>query len=162
FRRAFFVDADSRARSCGGCAVRDEPPLPPRSVGRARAVAGGGVLPRASRLGERDHRSAHCRGGHRIAGAAGGGPRRRATGATGPAVKVPTLLVVGDRDPLLPLPAARALAATVSAEEAVVTGAGHWPHVGPTCSALVNLVHRWLIQRLGEPLLEQYADAMAE
>ncbi|HYV58086.1 MAG TPA: alpha/beta fold hydrolase [Candidatus Nitrosopolaris sp.] len=79
-----------------------------------------------------------------------------------PAVKVPTLLVVGDRDPLLPLPAARALAATVSAEEGVVEGAGHWPHVGPTWSALVNLVHRWLIQRLGEPLLERYADAMAE
>ena len=79
-----------------------------------------------------------------------------------PAAKVPTLLVVGDRDPLLPPPAARALAAAVSAEEAVVTGAGHWPHVGPTWSALVNLVHRWLVQRLGEPLLEQYADAMAE
>jgi len=43
-----------------------------------------------------------------------------------------------------------------------VEGAGHWPHVGPTWAALVNLVHRWLIQRLGAPLLEQYADAMAE
>ena len=79
-----------------------------------------------------------------------------------PAVKVPTLLVAGDRDPLLPLPAARALAATVCAEEGIVEGAGHWPHVGPTWAALVNLVHRWLIQRLGAPLLEQYADAMAE
>jgi len=79
-----------------------------------------------------------------------------------PGVKVPTLLVVGDRDPLLSLPAARALAATVGAEEGVVAGAGHWPHLGPTWSALVNLVHRWLIQRLGESLLEQYANAMAE
>jgi len=26
----------------------------------------------------------------------------------------------------------------------------------------VTLVHRWLVQRLGEPLLETYAEAMAK
>ena len=79
-----------------------------------------------------------------------------------PAVPVPTLLVVGDRDPLLPPAAARMLAAAVGAEQRVVEGAGHWPHLGPTWSGVVTLVHRWLVQRLGEPLLETYAEAMAE
>jgi pimeloyl-ACP methyl ester carboxylesterase len=79
-----------------------------------------------------------------------------------PAAGVPVLLVVGERDALLPPAAARALAGTLAAELGVLEGAGHWPFAGPSWQNAVAVVHRWLVQRLGESLLDLYAEMMAE
>src|SRR6059058_3468513 len=75
---------------------------------------------------------------------------------------VPALVVTGDRDPLLPAPAAAAFARALGAEHQSLDGAGHWLFAGPAWQRGVGLVHRWIIQRLGEPLLERYAEAMTE
>jgi pimeloyl-ACP methyl ester carboxylesterase len=75
---------------------------------------------------------------------------------------IPTLVVAGDRDPLLPLDDAEALARTLGAERATIAGAGHWPLVDATWQQTAGVVHRWLVQRLGAPLLELYPEAMAE
>ena len=75
---------------------------------------------------------------------------------------VPTLLLAGERDPLLPPAAARALAESLGAEHRALAGEGHWPLAGPSWATAVGFVHRWLVQRLGEPLLELHAEAMAE
>ncbi len=75
---------------------------------------------------------------------------------------VPALVVAGDRDPLLPPPAAAAFARTLGAEHRSLDAAGHWLLAGPAWQRGVGLVHRWIVQRLGEPLLERYAEAMAE
>lgn len=74
----------------------------------------------------------------------------------------PVLILGGDRDPLLPLPTLQAFAATLGAETRVLEGEGHWPQAGTGWQRLVPVVHRWLVQRLGAPLLERYAEAMAE
>jgi len=79
-----------------------------------------------------------------------------------PAGGVPALLVTGDRDALLPSGEAEALARAWGAELRVLGGAGHWPLAGPHWQAAVALVHRWIVQTLGEPLLELYAEAQAE
>ena len=79
-----------------------------------------------------------------------------------PAGPLPVLLLAGARDVLLPPAQARILAGTVAAELQVLDGAGHWPFAGPSWQNAVVLVHRWLVQRLGEPLLELYAETMAE
>src|SRR4029077_11348142 len=77
-------------------------------------------------------------------------------------VPVPALVVAGDRDPLLPVPAAAALAASLAADHVVVPGAAHWPILAPAWQRTVAEVHRWLVRRLGESLLDFYAEAMAE
>ena len=82
--------------------------------------------------------------------------------APSPVAGVPTLVVAGDRDPFLPAPAAAALARTIGAQHEALDGAGHWLLAGPAWQRCVGLVHRWLVQRLGEPLLERYAEATAE
>lgn len=82
--------------------------------------------------------------------------------ALAPAVGVPTLLVAGEHDPLLPPAAAAALARTLAAEQSVLSAAGHWPLAGPRWQPAVDLVHRWIVRRLGAPLLELYTEAMAE
>jgi pimeloyl-ACP methyl ester carboxylesterase len=74
---------------------------------------------------------------------------------------VPALVVSGGRDPLLPAPAAAALAASLHADHVVLPEAGPWPIGGPGWQAVVAAVHRWIVQRLGEPLLELYPEAMA-
>jgi pimeloyl-ACP methyl ester carboxylesterase len=74
---------------------------------------------------------------------------------------VPTLVVSGGRDPLLPVPQAEALAAALGAELSVLPDAGAWPINGPGWQAVVGTVHRWIVQRLGAPLLELYPEAMA-
>jgi len=79
-----------------------------------------------------------------------------------PAAGVPTLVVAGARDALLPAPAADRLARALGAELRVLPAAGHWPLAGPAWQDAVALVHRWLVQRLGEPLLELYPEALAE
>jgi pimeloyl-ACP methyl ester carboxylesterase len=85
--------------------------------------------------------------------------RRR---ASVPAVRAPVLLLGGGRDPLLTPDAAAAVARGIGAEHQTLATAGHWPMAGPGWERAVDLVHRWLVQRLGEPLLERYAEAMAE
>ena len=82
--------------------------------------------------------------------------------ALAPVPGVPALLVAGDRDPLLPSATAAALAGAVGAEHRVLEGAGHWPLAGPAWQRAVDLVHRWVVQQLGAPLLDLYAEAMAE
>jgi pimeloyl-ACP methyl ester carboxylesterase len=73
----------------------------------------------------------------------------------------PTLVVSGGRDPLLPAPDAAALAAALGAEHVVLPDAGAWPINEPGWQAVVGAVHRWIVQRLGAPLLELYPEAMA-
>src|SRR5207302_1288969 len=85
-------------------------------------------------------------------------PRTSPRGAGG----VPALVVAGDRDPLLPPPMAAAFADALGAEHQPLAGAGHWLLAGVAWQRTVGLVHRWIVQRLGEPLLERYAEAMAE
>src|SRR6266516_2952258 len=59
-------------------------------------------------------------------------------------------------------PAAEALARSLGAELRVLEGARHWVLAGAGWQPAVALVHRWLVQRLGEPLLETYAEALAD
>jgi pimeloyl-ACP methyl ester carboxylesterase len=75
---------------------------------------------------------------------------------------IPTLVVAGAHDPLLPPDAAAALAAALDAEHAEIAGAAHWPILAPAWQQTADAVHRWLVRRLGEPLLEFYAEMMAE
>jgi pimeloyl-ACP methyl ester carboxylesterase len=75
---------------------------------------------------------------------------------------IPTLVVAGAADPLLPAGDAAALAAMLGADRIEIDGAGHWPMLPPVWRRTAGLVHRWLIRSLGEPLLELYAEAMAD
>src|SRR5207247_11367976 len=77
------------------------------------------------------------------------------------AAGVPTLVVAGAGDPLLSPPAADALARSLGAELRVLEGAGHWPFAGAGWQPAVSLVHRRLVQRLGAPVLERFAEAPA-
>ncbi|MGH7342801.1 MAG: hypothetical protein ACREKH_20140, partial [Candidatus Rokuibacteriota bacterium] len=74
---------------------------------------------------------------------------------------VPTMVVSGGRDALLPPPEAAALAATLGADHVVLPEAGAWPIAGPGWHDVVGTVHRWIVRRLGAPLLELYPEAMA-
>jgi pimeloyl-ACP methyl ester carboxylesterase len=78
------------------------------------------------------------------------------------AAGIPALVIAGDHDALVPPDAAAGFARATGAELQLLAGAGHWPLAGPSWQAAVALVHRWLVQRLGAPLLELYAEAMAE
>jgi pimeloyl-ACP methyl ester carboxylesterase len=78
------------------------------------------------------------------------------------AAPVPTLLVSGERDALLPPEAARGLADELGGEAAVLAGAPHCLLGSAHWLACASRIHRWLVQRLGEPLLELYAETMAE
>ena len=79
-----------------------------------------------------------------------------------PAPGPPALLVAGGRDRVLAPASAAPLARALGAELRVLETAGHWPLAGPGWQEASALVHRWLVQRLGEPLLELHAEAMAE
>ncbi len=79
----------------------------------------------------------------------------------GLAAAVPTLVVSGGRDPLLSTTEAAALAARLTAEHVVLPGAGAWPLSGPGWQDVVGAAHRWIVRRLGAPLLELYPEAMA-
>ena len=74
---------------------------------------------------------------------------------------VSTLVVSGGRDPLLPTPEAATLAARLTAEHVVLPAAGAWPLSGPGWQEVVGTMHRWIVRRLGAPLLELYPEAMA-
>jgi pimeloyl-ACP methyl ester carboxylesterase len=75
---------------------------------------------------------------------------------------IPVLVAGGARDPLLPADAAAALAGRLAAEHLVIPDAAHWPLVESGWRGTVDLLHRWLVRRLGEPFLEFHAEAMAE
>jgi pimeloyl-ACP methyl ester carboxylesterase len=74
---------------------------------------------------------------------------------------VPTLIVSTAEDPLLPA-AARAAITALAADEGRFIGPTRSPLLGPTWRTPVDVVHRWLVRRLGEPLLELYPEAMAD
>jgi pimeloyl-ACP methyl ester carboxylesterase len=75
---------------------------------------------------------------------------------------VPTLLLSGEHDALLPPLDAKRLADEVGAEVAVLADAPHWLLGSGHWLACASQVHRWLVHRLGESLLEIYAETMAE
>ncbi len=79
-----------------------------------------------------------------------------------PAGSVPAIVLAGDRDPLLPSAAAAAFATSIGAEHRVLPDTGHWPLADAGWLGTVDVLHRWLVQRLGESLLELYPEAMAE
>jgi non-heme chloroperoxidase len=74
---------------------------------------------------------------------------------------LPTLLVSSPDDPLLGPESAGSLAATLGATHRTLPG-GHWTITGPRWRDAVAVVHRWLVQSLGESLLELYEEAMAD
>jgi hypothetical protein len=73
------------------------------------------------------------------------------------AAGVPTLLLGGEHDALLAPLDARRLADEVGAETAVLADAPHWLLGSRHWLACASQVHRWLVHRLGESLLEIYA-----
>jgi alpha-beta hydrolase superfamily lysophospholipase len=79
-----------------------------------------------------------------------------------PLGRVPGLLLGGSDDLLLPPAAALALAGDVGATYQRLPDSGHWLLAGPAWQRTVGLVHRWIVQQLGEPLLDLYAETMAE
>jgi pimeloyl-ACP methyl ester carboxylesterase len=78
-----------------------------------------------------------------------------------PARLPPTLVLRGSLDPLVSSDGARRLARELGAEMDEIPGQGHWLLTPPASHQCVHRVHRWLVQRLGEDLLEFYAEAMA-
>lgn len=75
---------------------------------------------------------------------------------------VPGLVLSGAEDPLLPPASAIAFADEVGAVHQALAGAGHWLLSGPVWQHMVGVVHRWIVQQLGEPLLDLHAETMAE
>ena len=74
----------------------------------------------------------------------------------------PTLVLRGTADPLLGREDARTFADATGADLEDLASAGHWPIVGPAWPRCVETVHRWLVRRLGEPLLDLHAESMAD
>jgi pimeloyl-ACP methyl ester carboxylesterase len=85
--------------------------------------------------------------------------RRATIGAAG---DCPALLVHGGRDPLVPPAAARRFASLAGTEVVEIEEGAHWLPLGSQWTRCVERVHRWLVHRLGEPLLELHAETMAE
>jgi pimeloyl-ACP methyl ester carboxylesterase len=79
-----------------------------------------------------------------------------------PAGRLPALLLTGDHDPLLAPPDAAVFAGAIGAEHQILPDTGHWLLAGPRWLRTVDVLHRWLVQRLGESILELYPEAMAE
>jgi len=69
------------------------------------------------------------------------------------ATATPTLIVVGGRDPFVPITAANTLARHLGATLSVDSCAGHPLPVAAGWERRVGEMHRWLIQQLGDPLL---------
>ncbi len=86
----------------------------------------------------------------------------RARGVGTPAPGAPALVVAGGNDPLAPCVTTASLAAAMGAEHQVIPSAGHWLIADAHLQATGGLLHRWLVRRLGEGLLDLYAEAMAE
>jgi pimeloyl-ACP methyl ester carboxylesterase len=75
---------------------------------------------------------------------------------------VPTVLVAGEADGVCPLEERTALAAMLGAEVLVLPAADRFPLATGPWQRHAGAVHRWLVTRLGETLLEFYDEAMAE
>jgi predicted alpha/beta hydrolase family esterase len=78
-----------------------------------------------------------------------------------PVAGIPTLVVSSPDDPLLGPESAVRLATTLAATHRTLPG-GHWTVTGPRWKEAVGVLHRWLVQSLGESLLELYEEAMAD
>ena len=74
----------------------------------------------------------------------------------------PTLVLRGGDDPVLSRDDARRVASDLGADLDEIAGQAHWPLASAAWQECVHRVHRWLVQRLGAPNLELYAEAMAE
>ena len=72
---------------------------------------------------------------------------------------VPSLVMSGDEDPVTPVAHARLLADHVGAELDVQPHSGHALPSDPGWEQRVSALHRWLIQRLGRPLLALYDES---
>jgi hypothetical protein len=81
--------------------------------------------------------------------------------ALGP-LGVPCLLAASDLDPRCEARERAALAAALGAEVFVLPDAGSVPLAVGAWQVHAGAVHRWLVQRLGEGVLDLYAEAMAE
>ena len=75
---------------------------------------------------------------------------------------VPTAFVVGEGASGGGVEERATLAARLGAELIVLPRAGRWPLAAGAWQEHAGLVHRWLVRRLGETLLEFYEEAMAE
>jgi predicted alpha/beta hydrolase family esterase len=78
-----------------------------------------------------------------------------------PARVPPTLVLRGSLDPFVSADDAARTARDLGGDVDEIPGHGHWLLVPPASHECVHRVHRWLVQRLGEDVLEQYAEAMA-
>jgi len=76
--------------------------------------------------------------------------------------RAPTALVVGGDDALCDAAERAQLQRTLAADLIEVPGAARFPLAGPQWRHAASLVHRFLVQRLGEGLLEYYDEAMSE
>ena len=72
---------------------------------------------------------------------------------------VPGLIMVGGRDALTSADAARALADRINAELRIEPEAGHALPVEPAWERRVSEIHKWVVQRLGRPLLALFDDS---
>jgi len=79
-----------------------------------------------------------------------------------PTAMPPTLVLRGGADPVLSRDDARRVASDLGAELHEIAEQGHWPLASPAWQECVHRMHRWLVQRLGAPNLELYAEAMAD
>jgi pimeloyl-ACP methyl ester carboxylesterase len=74
--------------------------------------------------------------------------------------EVPGLVLAGERDRIVGAETAGELAAAVGAEYEVCADAGHAMLTDAGWEERVSTVHRWLIRKLGAPLLALYEEAM--
>lgn len=86
----------------------------------------------------------------------------RGRGVAPPTPGSPALIVAGARDPVAPCETTSVLASAIGADHRVIPSAGHWLITDGHWQATGAVVHRWLVQQLGEGLLDLYAEAMAE
>ncbi len=76
--------------------------------------------------------------------------------------EIPALVLASEDDSVTPVEAARALAQTAGAEFRLCAGGGHALLRERGWEEHVAMVHRWLVQRLGAPLLAWYEEAADE
>ena len=71
---------------------------------------------------------------------------------------VPGFVLAGERDPVTSVAAGRDLATHVGARFQVCAAGGHTLHNEPGWDENVAAIHRWIVQRLGAPLLALYEE----
>ena len=71
-------------------------------------------------------------------------------------------VLAGGCDAIVAPGEAQGFARHLGAEFRLLAGRGHWPQLGPGWEPTMGMLHRWIVQRLGEQLLEFYPEAMAE